>query len=337
MDKIIMNYKKDQDALISLIKEQQSIIKEQTKLINENIRLIRNHHENASNKLQAVDERMLKYTHNVEGKIEHQYAKIDIRLTSLEEKLCREFLGLKNDASTLKNDTRLLKNRVDEIRRKTDESIWAFTWHDSIKDSKWLQNQTFNPGRWAVGYQYLYVLYRVLNEFRPNNILELGLGQSTKMIGQYVESNTIVEHIVVEHDKEWENFYKNSNELCARTIIEHMDLVTDIYNNHELLVYSDFDKKLIGKKFDFISIDAPFGGKENKYARIDTLRIIPDCLKDDFVIMIDDYNRSGEKEMVKELCKILDENDISYSRGIYSGAKDTLIIVSPQYSFLCTM
>ena len=78
--------------------------------------------------------------------------------------------------------------------------IWAEIFNNVISNSSWLTNKSFSAGRWAVGYQYLYVVYRILNEVRPKNILELGLGQSTRLFGQYAASDVEVQHIVVEHD-----------------------------------------------------------------------------------------------------------------------------------------
>lgn len=74
---------------------------------------------------------------------------------------------------------------LDELTGINREILWANAFHDTIIDSEWLKSKTFSPGRWGVGYQYLYVLYRVLNEIKPRNILELGMGQTTRMIGQY--------------------------------------------------------------------------------------------------------------------------------------------------------
>lgn len=241
-------------------------------------------------------------------------------------------------ADGIKNKEEETRKNVNLVKRKADESIWAVTWHDTIQESEWLKNQTFSPGRWAIGYQYLYVLYRVLNEFRPASILELGLGQSTRMISQYVEYNKETRHIVTEHDAEWEQFYIQNNPVCERTVIEHLDLSKEPFDDDkEVMVYKDFTDKFQNNIFDFISIDAPFGGRAIKYARIDVLKIMPHCLGERFVIMVDDYNRPGEKEMVKELYKILDENGIEYSSGIYSGAKDCILIASKKYKFLCSM
>jgi len=73
------------------------------------------------------------------------------------------------------------------------------------------------------------------------------------------------------------------------------------------------------------------------YARIDILRILPDCLEDSFIILIDDYNRSGEQEMVKRLETVLKDAGIKFSRGIYSGEKQLAVVTSEDWSFLCSL
>jgi hypothetical protein len=57
----------------------------------------------------------------------------------------------------------------------------------------------------------------------------------------------------------------------------------------------NFESVVIGKKFDLFSIDGPWGSDE--YSRIDMIRYIPEILCEDFVIMVDDYERLGEKDI----------------------------------------
>lgn len=86
-----------------------------------------------------------------------------------------------------------LKERIKEIRAKLlgddlsalEEIRWGQIYNSTIAGSEWLKDQSVSPGRWAVGYNYLYILYRILNDVKPTNILELGLGQSTKLMAQY--------------------------------------------------------------------------------------------------------------------------------------------------------
>ena len=92
------------------------------------------------------------------------------------------------------------------------ELLWSQIYHDTVLGSDWLKNNSISPGgprRWAVGYNFLYTLYRILNEMRPKQILEIGLGQSTKLTGQYADYFD-AKHLVVEHDLEWTKFFCKS-------------------------------------------------------------------------------------------------------------------------------
>ena len=218
------------------------------------------------------------------------------------------------------------------------EAVWAAIFNNTIFNSQWLVDKTFAPGRWAVGYPYLYVMYRVLNEVRPKKILELGLGQSTRMIGQYAAACSDVEHIVVEHDLEWIRFFENDFQLSNHSQIVQLEREMIAYKEAAAVrVFSDFKEHFVGQKFDFISIDAPLGGDMKQYARIDVLTMLPECLSDDFVIMFDDCERVGEANTLAEMEKILQENEIKYKCGRYSGKKDCVLICAEHLGFLASM
>ena len=225
-----------------------------------------------------------------------------------------------------------------EIRNINKEILWAETFNNTISDSSWLKDKSFSPGRWAVGYQYLYAVYRILNAVKPKKILELGLGQSTKLLSQYAKANKEVKHTVVEHDQEWIDFYKRENELAENTEILKLEREYRKYKNDDkVLAFKEFKENLQGQKFDFISIDAPLGANAKIYARVDVLEILPECLEEDFVIVIDDYNRKGEKNTVNEVERILKEYNISYCKGIYYGEKECMVISSKKLKFVCSM
>lgn len=181
-------------------------------------------------------------------------------------------------------------------------------------------------------------MYRVLNEARPKHILELGLGQSTRMIAQYAAAFDDVEHIVVEHDQDWINFFKNDFALSQRTEIVRLDREMVAYKEAETVrVFKGFAERFAHKKFDFIFIDAPLGGDMKQYARIDVLKLLPDCLMDRFAIMLDDCERVGERHTIAEMENVLKQNRVAFHRGVYSGAKDVMIWTSPDQKFLCSM
>lgn len=240
--------------------------------------------------------------------------------------------------NTLKTQHDNFAKTLNEIKKASDEAVWGLTFHDSIKDTDWLIKQEFYPGRWAVGYQYLYVLYRVLNSVKPKSILELGLGQSTRMITQYAASDRDVKHRVTEHDEDWINFFQKENQLSNNTEIVRMELTHQPYEDDEsVLMYDKFMEKLSDRRYDLISVDAPFGGSANIYARVDTIALFMNNLEESFIIMIDDANRPGENHTIQLMKKELDRLGKEYECGRYMGNKTTYVIASPDKKFVCSL
>lgn len=231
-----------------------------------------------------------------------------------------------------------ISNLLLENQNISREANWAFVFNSTISSSEWLKSTSFSPGRWAVGYQYLYVMYRVLNEFRPESILELGLGQSTKLIAQYVQSHKGVVHKVVEHDLNWIRFFSANFRLPSSTQIINLPLTRVSYKGVDnIYSYKKFASTFQSGKFSFISIDGPFGFGAEGFARLDLLEILPQCLMDDFVVMIDDTQRSGETHMIEEMEAKLKENNIDYCKGYYQGEKQMTLICSSNLRFLTSM
>lgn len=254
------------------------------------------------------------------------------------KKLREENSQYKVQLAIVEDMVRMLQGDVKRCKGYASEGVWAAIFNNVISGSRWLKNTSFSAGRWAVGYQYLYVMYRVLNEIHPKRILELGLGQSTRMLGQYAASHKDVSHFVVEHDPEWINFFQRDFQLSSRSRIIQLERKMETYKEASAVrVFKGFRTKFRNKKFDFISIDAPFGGDMKQYARIDVLKLLPDCLADEFVIMIDDTERPGETNTVAEMTNVLKQNGIAYGIGKYSGVKDCTVISSANLKFVCSM
>ncbi len=236
-------------------------------------------------------------------------------------------------------------NNMIGLERKLQELIWSEVYHDTIRGSKWLSPElSFSPGRGAIGYQLMYVLYRVMNETNPKSILELGLGQSTKLIGSYVSfKNGECKHYVVEHDEEWINFFSNHFPIPDSTEIIKCDIedvsinVEDENRTTNVTKYVGFEEKLKDKVFDLIMIDGPYGYRSPDFSRVDILSILPQCLGKSFVILMDDCDRKGERETCNMIRVMLQDAGIPYWANTYSGEKDVTIIVSENLKFLCLM
>lgn len=247
--------------------------------------------------------------------------------------------NLSREISELDKQIPIIKKEIADSSRTASEAVWAEIFNNTIAGSIWLNDRAFSPGRWAVGYQYLYVMYRVLNETHPKKILELGLGQSTRMIAQYAAAFSNIEHIVVEHDQKWIDFFLNSfHSFSEHSEIVKLERTLKPYKGAKAVrAYNGFYERFQNRRFDFISIDAPFGADMKQFARIDVLDLIPDCLCDDFVIMIDDAERSGESHTIAEIETLLRAAGIAFQKGKYSGQKDCVVICAASMGFLSTM
>ncbi len=229
-----------------------------------------------------------------------------------------------------------------EAASYTPDILWAQIYHDTIISSKWLLDKAISPGGkrgWAVGYNFLYVLYRVLEEMKPRCILELGLGQSTKLTSQYVGYYN-AEHVVVEHDVEWEKFFRRSFILSPATRVERRNLIEREYNKARYYAYDDFASviKSLTVPCGLILIDGPFGNRSER-SRRDIIPFLPSILAEDFVIMVDDCGRDGEANLLKEIKEILTDGSIDYEEGLYksSGNCHVGVIACRKWRFFTSM
>lgn len=223
------------------------------------------------------------------------------------------------------------------------EILWANIYHDTIAGSDWLHDKAISPGgpyRWAVGYNFLYALYRVLDEMRPRHILELGLGQSTRLTGQFARYFGAA-HFVVEHDKDWVDFFCNSwRSMSNQTVIYLATLIEKEFAGQRYLAYKEFDTlvKEVDASFDLILVDGPIGGRGER-SRRDIVAYLPQILSEEFVILVDDCGRKGEDNLIKEIRGILDRNNIEHAFGLLqSGAGCHVgIIACKKWRFFASM
>ncbi len=312
--------------------------------------------ENQKN-IERYVEKKFKFT---DLQIEHKFQDTNHRIIDLRNRFAqaglRELLEKQNDMIQKQGEALVKYNAALEQANQQLESLqhiitlqeetlgfarennWGIVFNNTIDDCDWLKERAFSLGRWAIGYQCAYVLFRVLDEVRPDKILELGLGQSTKFLGQYASNNEGIKHVVVESDPSWIEFFQNNYEMSDNSSIMHCDWAFCDYKEAKgIRVFDGFGEKIAEQKFNLIMIDAPFGGDMKEYARIDVLQHLPECIEDSFIIMIDDVGRQGEQNTFKEMKAKLEESGIPFAAGIYRGKKSVGVIVSEDLKFVLTM
>ena len=238
--------------------------------------------------------------------------------------------GIANDLKSLPIE---IETKQRNIAKLYSEPYWANIYHDTIINSTWLKDKSVSPGRWAVSYIVLYVLYRVLNEVKPASILECGLGQSSKLMVQYAQNNN-ADLIICENNPDWASFFEK-NFPGADRYIKLLDVeMVEVVPPYKSRTYVGFKDAIKGKKFNMIMIDGPLGSE--RYSRPQILDVV-DNLADSFVIMLDDMNRIGEQETWGLLKEKLVARGIKFVEKIYSSDKDLGVICSPDLEFLTSL
>ena len=223
-----------------------------------------------------------------------------------------------------------------KILLQTKELEWAHIYHDSIRGKKPIEELSLNIGRWAGNYSFFYILNRILSDYKPSSILELGLGESTKFISTYLNNylpNT--NHIVVEQSLEWSKEFSNRFELSMNTKIIHCPLEKKIINGFEVNSYEKFEVK-INQKFDLYLVDGPFGSP--RYSRYDIVSLVENFKNDDeFILLLDDTNRPGEVDTMDQIIDILISKGINCHIGHYEGNKRVSTVCSDKYKYLASL
>lgn len=226
--------------------------------------------------------------------------------------------------------------KVNECRNYMVELQYGQNLDRLMLESKWLIKKDFTPGNMAVGSKYLYMLYKILDSGKFTKLLDIGMGQTTKMMSQYANYNLDVKHTVIESDVDWIKFFSSSLDISGDVECKQLNYELVEYQGERVRCYNDFAECLKGYKFDYISIDAPLGGDMKTYSRIDLLDLLPNCLEESWIIMIDDVHRTGELNGYHLILEKLMTYKIKYETHIhYCGEKAFAIIASVDNKFFC--
>ena len=227
---------------------------------------------------------------------------------------------------------KISKNFNEQIIRQNDELIWANVYHDSIRGIEYLENLALNIGRWAGSYAFFYVLNRILHSYNPQKIIEFGLGESTKFISSYAMNNPIDSHIVIEHNHEWKNAFNKNFKVSDKTDILIHELHSKTIAEDTFNSYKGIEEHT-NNSFDLYIVDGPLGTRHK--SRYDIVSFAEKFNKEsDFIIILDDVHRKGEKETLIAILNVCKSKNIKIHHGIYSGTKDLAVIASSKYPFI---
>ena len=215
------------------------------------------------------------------------------------------------------------------------ELNYADLLHDTIIGSVWLKDKSFSLHGWAANYSFIYMLYRILDNVKPQHILEMGMGQSSRLTSQYaVNCNSRATLDIIENDDNWINTYRPQLAQGKNIKVHHCDLEFFKDEECECRKYKDLIKISAENKYDLIVVDGPWGG-EQTLPRSNVLDLIENSnLADDFIIIFDDAERKGEQKTIANTLVLLEEKGIDYQTFKRNGIKTQQIITSATRSFV---
>jgi hypothetical protein len=181
--------------------------------------------------------------------------------------------------------------------------------------------------------------FKILQLCRPQQILELGSGQTTKLISCYQTQNPSTNALTLEQNESWFNQIRNlviheyryvqlepKEFTCEGT---GLHLKTDWYMNIS---------ELHQRKFNYVLVDGPDHGGPGfdhvDYARCGILQYMPGLLAPSFIIVFDDAERYGETMTIGALEGILRASSIPFFRFGRYGMKTQVALCSPDFGFL---
>lgn len=214
------------------------------------------------------------------------------------------------------------------------ESLAATTFTNAIQYAEWLKCKSFYPGRWAVEYTFLLTLFRIFEHHQFSNLLEFGLGQTSRMVHQYADYYKIPA-VTVEHDEDWVEFTRQDTHNAYPINVKMLPLEMIDYNGFTTRTYQGIKTVFESQKFDFILVDGPFGSEH--YSRSQIIHLAENNLAETFCIIIDDCNRIGEQETVAEVETTLKKSGVKYAINQYQGLSNFVVICSEDLKFLASL
>lgn len=182
----------------------------------------------------------------------------------------------------------------------------------------------FFPTGGAANYSLLYLILRIGAELNPASVLDIGAGQSTLLWSMLASRGLVGEVLTLEHDADW------GARIGAQ--VAHSLLVTPLrprsVGGRSSLTYDWDAVHTRGRTFDVIVCDGPCGTK--RHSRRGVLTML-DHLPDDFALVLDDAERTGERDTVTAIHAGLQARGIDYDVGVVRAAKTQVVFAAGRY------
>lgn len=179
------------------------------------------------------------------------------------------------------------------------------------------------PAKRAGNHSLLYLVCRIVDTFAPGAVLELGAGETTRLLAAFQRASHT--HVVtLESDPEWARRVARA----AGTEVTASPLVERVVRGHGTRGYDP--GAIEGRRFEMVVVDGPVG--ERTRSRWGTLEVLDRHLADEFVVVFDDVHRKGEIDTVLEAWRLFGEKGIEVEAGLTRAAKWQLVMATGRFA-----
>lgn len=229
-----------------------------------------------------------------------------------------------------------LDSSVEIQKQASIEALDGIKFLTATRGAEWIRSRSFYPGGWAADYKLLTTIYRLLSDFRPKAVLEFGMGETTKMLSAYAtELEPEAAVFTVEHDPEWQAFFSSDPSNLRSINVVNVEMLKKDIKGEPVNYYPDLlDKLPAERRYDLLIVDGPIGSPS--YSRYNLCELIEaGVLEDEFVILLDDAHRPGERQTIGEVERILSESGRQFRSTFIQGAKkQTYAAYTQRFGFL---
>jgi hypothetical protein len=182
----------------------------------------------------------------------------------------------------------------------------------------------------AASYGLLYILARALTEQAFSSVLELGAGQTTKLLGRYASISS-VRVTTVEHDEAWirrlrDGVAPERHTLVRAPIRSFMDSQVGRYDWYDLDALFSAREAL---PFDLFVIDGPTGTRH--YSRFGIVPRFHDLCAEEWLVIWDDLDRSADLESFGEFVHRQQRAGVAVGCAFYVGQRTVGVAFTPKF------
>ncbi len=184
----------------------------------------------------------------------------------------------------------------------------------------------YTPIQSAANYSLLFTLLTSVLRAQPANVLELGCGETTLLLDALRRSGAWRGKLIsLEHD----SFWRKELSAAVTTDIVHAPLKSRTIRGISTRAYDLTALPRPLPRFDLVLVDGPHGVP--RWSRLACLDFIPESLAPEFLVILDDYERPGEKETAALVRKSLSSKGRQIFEEAILSNKHQLMIATERY------